>query len=161
MINIKHKTTGATLRTIDADTLSGANLRCANLRCANLRGSDLSGSDLSGSDLRYANLIAAELCDADLSYANLRYADLSYANLSGSDLRGANLPEGYRIARIDFGGWPVTVTPTQTTISCQVHANELWLAADPRWIAAMHTDATTWWAKHGVVVQAAIRAMQE
>ena len=136
MIKVKHKITGATLRTIDADTLSGANLRCANLRCANLRGSDLSGSDLSGSDLRYANL--------------------RDANLSGSDL-----PDGYRIARIDFGGWPVTVTPTQTTIGCQAHANELWLAADPRWIAAMHTDATAWWAKHGAVVQAAIREMQE
>ena len=146
MINIKHRVTGATLRTIEAGTLSGSDLSDANLRYA----------DLSG-----ANLRAADLRAADLSGANLRAADLSDANLRDANLRGSNLPGGYRIARIDFGGWPVTVTPTQTTIGCQAHANELWLAADPRWIAAMHTDATAWWAKHGAVVQAAIREMQE
>ena len=37
MIEIKHKTTGAVLHVVEADTLSGANLSGANLRGADLR----------------------------------------------------------------------------------------------------------------------------
>jgi hypothetical protein len=73
MIEIKHRLTGAVLRSVDADTLRGANLRWANL----------SGVDLSGANLRWANLLRA----------NLRWANLSEADLSGANLSGANLSE--------------------------------------------------------------------
>lgn len=63
MIEIKNKD-GAVLRTVDADTLYGA---------------DLSDADLSGANLSGANLRRADLIGADLSGANLRGADLSGA----------------------------------------------------------------------------------
>jgi hypothetical protein len=46
MIEIKNKD-GAVLRTVNADTLRGANLSEANLRGADLRGANLRGADLS------------------------------------------------------------------------------------------------------------------
>jgi hypothetical protein len=87
-------------------------------------------------------------------------ADLRSADLRGANLRDANLPADYRIARIDFGGWSVTITPTETSIGCQMHPNELWLKADPRWIDTMDMGATAWWARHGATIQAAIRDVQ-
>jgi len=66
MLEIKHKTTGAVLHTVDA---------------ADLRGADLCGADLCGADL----------CGADLSGADLSWADLHGADLSGADLHGADL----------------------------------------------------------------------
>ena len=51
MIEIKNKD-GAVLRTVDADTLSRANLRGANLFGADLRGADLRWADLRWADLR-------------------------------------------------------------------------------------------------------------
>ena len=71
MIEIKRKD-GAVIKTIDADSLSGANLSWADLRGANLR-----GANLSWADLREANLSGADLCGADLRGADLRGADLS------------------------------------------------------------------------------------
>ena len=47
MIEIKHKDTGAVLRTVGAD-LTGANLRWADLTEAYLSEADLTGADLSG-----------------------------------------------------------------------------------------------------------------
>ncbi len=116
MIEIKHRWTGATLRTVDAENLSGAhlrnahlsganlrnaylrnadlrgaNLRNANLRNANLRGANLRGADLSAADLRAADLRGANLRNANLSGADHSGADLSGANLSGADLRNAYL----------------------------------------------------------------------
>ena len=55
MIDIRNKY-GAVLRTVDADTLRGADLRGADLRGADLRGADLRGADLSGAGLRGADL---------------------------------------------------------------------------------------------------------
>ena len=92
--------------------------------------------------------------------ANLRGANLRGANLRDANLRSANLPEGFRIARLDFGGWSVCITPTTTTIGCQSHDNDLWLKADERWIAAMHEDAPTWWARHGASIKALIADVQ-
>lgn len=86
-------------------------------------------------------------------------ADLREADLTGANLTGADLPKGYRIAALCFGGWPITVTPEVTTIGCQRHPNELWLGAeadDPR-IAEMHDDATAWWMRHRDAVCAVIR----
>ncbi len=137
--------------------LYGANLSGANLYNANLSGANLSGANLYNADLSDANLYNANLYGADLYNADLSDANLSGANLRGANLRGANLPEGYRIARIDFGGWSVSVSPERTTIGCQSHDNARWLKADPRWIAAMDKNATKWWKQHGAVVKAAIR----
>jgi hypothetical protein len=50
-IEIKNKWTGAVIRTVDADTLRGADLTDANLWGANLTGADLTGADLTGADL--------------------------------------------------------------------------------------------------------------
>ena len=94
MTEIKHKTTGAVLHTVDADNLSGANLSWANLSdadlsWANLRSADLRWADLSGANLSWANLSDADLSGANLSGANLSGANLSWANLSEADLSGA------------------------------------------------------------------------
>ena len=152
---------GADLR---GANLRGANLRGANLRCAALRDADLSSADLWGADLWGANLSSTDLRGANLRVADLSVADLSGADLSSADLRGANLaatalPDAYRIARLDFGGWSVLVTPIETSIGCQKHKNKKWLKADSRWIAAMDPKATAWWKLHGTTVKAAIRAM--
>ena len=110
-IEIKNRYTDVVLHTVNADTLSdanlsyvnlsGANLSYANLRFAtlsyaNLRDAYLYGATLSGADLSGANLSSATLSDANLSYVNLSSAtlsdaNLSYVNLSGADLSGANL----------------------------------------------------------------------
>jgi uncharacterized protein YjbI with pentapeptide repeats len=139
-----------------------ANLRGANLRGANLYGANLYGADLSGANLYGADLYGAGLSGANLRGANLSGADLRGANLRGADLRGANLygahlPEGFKVARLDFGGWSILVTPTQTSIGCQTHDNAKWLKADKRWIAAMADRATDWWKRHGASVKAVIR----
>ena len=91
MIEIKHKTTGAVLHTVDADNLRRADLRWADLREADLSGANLSGANLSWANLSGANLRRADLSGADLSGANLRWADLIGANLSWANLIGANL----------------------------------------------------------------------
>jgi hypothetical protein len=152
------------------ENLCRANLRDADLSAENLSGEDLSGADLTYADLSYVNLRDANLRDANLSGANLRGANLCRANLRGANLRGANLrdanlrgadlPWGYKIARLDFGGWSVTITPETTTIGCQSHANNLWLKAKPAWIRAMHQEASAWWKQHGAVVKALIRDVQ-
>ena len=102
MMEIKHKTTQATLFSFDCTSfkecvkaavrakadLSGANLSGTNLRVADLAGADLAGADSAGADL-----FGADLRGANLSGADLRGADLSGANLSGTNLRVADLSE--------------------------------------------------------------------
>ena len=83
MIEIKHRETGAILHTVNAETLSGANLWGAYLSLADLSGADLSGAKLSGADLSRA----------DLSLANLSGANMSRVDLSGANMSGA---KGYR-----------------------------------------------------------------
>lgn len=51
MIKIKHRHTGKILKTVEADTLAGANLFRANLAGANLAGADLAGADLVRANL--------------------------------------------------------------------------------------------------------------
>ena len=132
----------------------------ADLRGADLSGADLSGADLRGADLRGADLRSADLRSADLRGALLSGADLRGAILSDAILSDAILPKNYRIGRLDFGGWPVTVTPTETSIGCQRHANAAWLNADPSWIASMDSNAAEWWARHGATVRALILDIQ-
>ena len=100
--------------------------------------------------------------------ADLRGADLRGADLSGADLRGANFSEADlsgaidgRVARLDFGGWSICVRSAVTSIGCQSHANNSWLAWSPESpeIAAMHGDAPEWWRVHGEAVKAVIRCV--
>ena len=128
-----------------------------------LIGSDLRDANLRGADLRGADLRGADLCDADLRGADLRGADLRDADLCDADLRDAELPPGYRIASLCFGGWPVTATPTTTTIGCESHPNESWLgwSVDAPEIEAMHPEAAAWWRRHREAVCAVIRDVMQ
>ena len=110
-------------------------------------------ADLSGADLR----------DADLRDANLRGANLRVADLHGAYLRGAYLPAGFRIASLCFGGWPVTITPTDTTIGCVARPNEDWLRWQPddKVIVAMDDNAPQWWGRHREAVCAVIRDVMQ
>ena len=148
---------GERLVLIGAD-LRYANLRHANLCDANLRVADLRDANLIGADLRDADLRGADLRDANLRGAYLRDADLCGANLCG-----AELPPGYRIASLCFGGWPVTATPTTTTIGCESHPNESWLgwSVDAPEIEAMHPEAAAWWRRHREAVCAVIRDVMQ
>jgi hypothetical protein len=83
-IEIKHRYSGAVLRTIDADTLEGEDLGKAYLHGANLTGANLSGVDLSGASLGGACLSEADLSGANLTGANLTGATLIFANLRGA-----------------------------------------------------------------------------
>ena len=92
-----------------------------------------------------------EASGANLRYANLRYADLRYADLRGANLSGAigNMRE---IKSAQFDEWAVTWSADVLAIGCQQHAIEKWRSADPRWIAAMDSNATEWWSRYGALV---------
>ena len=107
-----------------------------------------------------ANLSGANLSGANLSGANLRGANLSGANLRGANLSGANLPVGFKVARLDFGGWSIYVTPTHTTIGCQSHPNKDWLKWDPEDVASFNSGASEWWKQHGAAVKTVIKDVQ-
>ncbi len=98
-----------------------------------------------------ANLRDANLRWANLRDANLRGADLRWANLRDADLRGAigNMRE---IKSAQFDQWPVTWSADVLAIGCQQHAIEKWHVADPRWIAAMDSQASNWWSRYGALV---------
>jgi uncharacterized protein YjbI with pentapeptide repeats len=116
-IEILHRYTRAVLRTVEADTLRGANLRGADLTGANLTGAHLTGADLTwahltgadltGADLTWAHLTGADLRGADLTWADLRGADLTWAHLTGADLRGAPVVPNLHtaiLAALESGG---------------------------------------------------------
>jgi len=90
-VEIKHRSTGAVLHTVEADTLSGANLTGADLRGAYLSGANLNKACLARANLTGANLRGAKLRGADLSVADLHGADLSRADLSGATINGDKL----------------------------------------------------------------------
>ena len=100
---------------------------------------------------------------ANLSEADIRGADICKADLRGADICGADLSEAIdgSIARLDFGGWSICVRSSTTSIGCQSHVNESWLAWSPESpeIAAMHDDAPEWWRVHGEAVKAVIRCV--
>jgi pentapeptide repeat protein len=112
MIPISHRNTGALLHSVDAATLTNADLAGAALSGADLHFAVLNGADLRKADLRDAFLVDADLVDADLQGcdlrgaglrgADLRRADLTAADLAQADLREANLA-GARLggARLD------------------------------------------------------------
>jgi hypothetical protein len=74
LYEIKHKTTGAVLFSLETDSLKecveAAVKVGANLRGANLGGANLEGANLRGADLEEANLRGAYLRGADLEGAN-------------------------------------------------------------------------------------------
>ena len=92
-MDIKHRITGAVLKTVEAAYLRGADLYGADLGGANLSGANLSRTYLSGANLSGANLSRTYPSGADLSGANL-----SGANLSGADLKEAKGLESFVIA---------------------------------------------------------------
>src|SRR5258706_7624870 len=98
MVDINHKASGRTLFTVDADSLSRANLAGQYLIHANLK-----GADLSSAAMPFANLSMADLSRANLSNANLRGANLTEADLSGADLTGVNLT-GVTLSLTHFSG---------------------------------------------------------
>ena len=77
MIEIKHKTTGDVLLTIDADTLTGADLT----------GAALTGADLTGADLRWANLNRAKIGNDIPTVPNIDAAILSAVTKEGQSLQ--------------------------------------------------------------------------
>ena len=111
MTEIKNKD-GAVLRTVDADTLIGANLRWANLR---------------GADLREANLSGANLSEAYLSEANLRGADLREANLSGANLREAYLRARQYVCQIHASRHTIVAIDDDVRIGCHRKPLAEWL----------------------------------
>ena len=141
--------------------LSGANLRYANLSYANLSGANLRCANLSGANLSGANLRYANLRYANLRYADLRDADLYDADLYGTNLSGATLPKPFKITRIDFGRWSVCITPKETCIGCQKHANEKWLRWTPKDVRHFAEGAEEWWASHQRTIKAAIREIMQ
>ncbi len=119
---------------------------------ADLRGADLRRANLSGADLRRADLRGADLSDANLSDTDLSDTDLRIANLSGADL-----PVGFKVCRMDFGGWSILVMPDKTTIGCQSHNNEMWLKFTPEDVSGFAEGASEYWKQHGKAIKAVIR----
>jgi hypothetical protein len=62
---------------------------------------------------------------------------------------------------MDFGGWSICITETVTSIGCQSHLSEDWLAwtPDSDEIRRMHKNASAWWATHGDAVKAVIKCV--
>jgi hypothetical protein len=146
--------------------ISGADLREADFSWASLSRANLSEADLSGANLSEANLSEADLSGADLSGADISRANLSWANLSGADITRASLSEvnlsraiDGSMCRMDFGGWSICIRAYHTSIGCQRHPNEKWLAWSPDDVAHMHTDARDWWVVHGEAIKAAIKCV--
>ena len=170
--------------------LSGFTLDYVDLRHAILSKCDLSRSSLFETRLEDVLLVEANLTDACFRLANLSRACLNRAtlvntdfygavlretvlidvNIAGSNFESANISYAYfsrkdsnaQIARLDFGGWPVTVTAHNTTIGCQRHPNNHWLTwtSDSPEIAEMHNQAPAWWATYGDAVKAVINTIK-
>jgi len=165
---VETRTAGTDLQGVGPQQRSGGRITIApfaDLRWADLREADLSGANLHGANLRGAKLRGANLCGANLSGANLHGADLSGANLHGAYLYGVNLagtilPDGFRIARLDFGKWSILVTSTTTTIGCCVHPNKDWLKWTPKDVADFADGASEFWKQHGAAVKAVIKDVQ-
>ena len=90
MIEIRHKDSGAVLRTFNGESLAGEYME----------GAKLAGADLSKRDLQKADLQRADLRDADLSGANLKARCSPGADARG-DLRRRKHGKGrpYRFVR--------------------------------------------------------------
>ena len=154
MIDIKCLYTGETLKSIDADSLSRANLCEADLRGANLSRANLRWTDLSGANLRWTDLSGADLRWADLSGADLRWADLREADLRGTNLRGA-IGNNAEIKRLQSGHYAIAYTKTIMAIGCEQHSIDQWFAFEDQRILSMDgKTALKFWRKWKPILQA-------
>lgn len=148
------------------------NLDYISLQSANFRRALFVDTSLRNAWLPNVNLYDARICGCDLTDARLENATLCYTSISNTKLdgvsfNGANIAhikstDLLTIARLDFGGWPVTVYAEETVIGCKRHSNQEWLSwtADSPEIIEMHWDAKKWWHLYGPVVKAAILAVR-
>jgi uncharacterized protein YjbI with pentapeptide repeats len=156
---------------------AGAYLADANLAGVNFAGAYLAGANFAGANFARANFEGANLAGAYLAGVNFEGANLARANFAGAYLEGVNF-EGANLARANLAGvrgnmaevksaqfdrWTTiwTCDPDGVTtlqIGCQRHALDMWIKSDPRWIAAMHSDAAEWWGKYRNVVLALVQA---
>ena len=129
MIDIKCLYTGETLKSIDADSLSRANLCEADLRGANL-------------------------CRANLREADLRGADLRGANLCRANLRGA-IGNNAEIKSLQSGHYAIAYTKTIMAIGCEQHSIDQWFAFEDQRILSMDgKTALKFWRKWKPILQA-------
>jgi hypothetical protein len=142
--------------------MQNANLQGANMRFANMRNADMRDADMRGANLRFSNMQNADMRDADMRGANLQGANMRFANMQGADMQNANMQNAVgnmrEIKSMQIDTWAVTYTSDMLQIGCQRHSIELWRKSDPRWIAAMDTKASAWWAKFGPIVLGLIDA---
>ena len=108
-VEIKNRFTGAVLHTVQADTLSGADLRGVDLRAADLRGADLRETSLLRADLSGANLHGAYL-----SRANLRRAIINTDKLDRLLACATRVSDGH-----EFFLFALQVGPPKIIASCR------------------------------------------
>jgi uncharacterized protein YjbI with pentapeptide repeats len=148
----------------DCCDLDNIALQAANLKDALFSDTSLRNAWLSGANLYNASIYGCDLTNAYLDGTSLRYAHIENTKLDGTRFDGANMADSkltLPIARLDFGGWPVTVYADETVIGCQRHSNQEWLywTVDSPEIMKMHWRAKEWWHLYGPVVKAAILAV--
>ena len=148
MIEIRHRITNRVLFACDAENEVDAVQRAVKEKVC-LRHSRLLRADLRGADLRGADLSEADLSEADLSWADLRGASLYGADLSGANLRKAKIDrEKISIHQLSITGlrWHVLITDGFMRIGCKRFTHAEWAAFDDAQIAAMDSDAASFWA---------------
>ena len=94
MYEIKHRTTGDVILSLDRTDLRDANLMNADLWYADLTGANLRHADLWHADLAGADLTGADFTGAILAEAIFKGANLTGAILAGADFTGADLSYG-------------------------------------------------------------------
>ncbi|MDG2185394.1 MAG: pentapeptide repeat-containing protein [Mariniblastus sp.] len=103
MIEIKHKSTGKVLHTVDGDSLRGCRLKCIDLRGADFQNQDLSKSYLSGCSLSEADLRTANLSNTKILNCVAQRTDFTNANLSNADLSD-NVLDVSRFVKVNAKG---------------------------------------------------------
>ena len=137
MITIKNRYTGKII--IEAQTMSGADLREADLSGANLSWADLSGANLSGADLSGANLRGA----------NLSWADLSWADGNGREIISFNLE------------FKAVITAEFTWIGCRRHPTGTWWDDSEKDSSSFSDAHIKWRADNGPWVRLMIEAAKK
>lgn len=147
--------------------LDRVSMQSANFRNALFVDTSLRNVWLPNANLYNASIFGCDLTDSCLEGATLCYTHIANTKLDGVSFNGANIahiksPDLPPIARLDFGGWSVTVYAEETVIGCKRHSNQEWLSwtVDSPEIIKMHWDAKKWWHLYGPVVKAAILAVR-
>jgi hypothetical protein len=128
---------------------------------AHFRGADLDLSVFEDCDLRFTDFSGSRLnrtCFADSCTMNVE------TNFRGVNLFQTVWPGAWGgIIRLDFGQWPVTITPTHTTVGCYTASNQFWLEAQYHLNTLEKTDpkAISFWNVYGDIIQEAIRLAME